>query len=463
MSGKSLKRISLVIMLIMMVCALVFVSACSNNGGTANEGAAGDSGAAADDAGAADDTGGEDDADAADAGAASDGESIKIGWVLPLTGPVAEHTVTIDFVMEKALDIINNEKGGIYIEEYGKKVPIEIIKVDSESDATVASEAAEKLVLSNKVDLLCSSWTPMDTVPVSAVAERNNIPALMENSPSGPWLESGPYTWSFGNLFEIEYLVDDIISGWETIETNKIVGFVYDNSVDGVSFSALMQEKAEAAGYTVIDPGRFPVGTNDYTSMISEFKSKDCDIITGDMAAPDFAVMWRQFHQQGLVPKVMSLTKAGTMKAGMEAVGDNLAAGVNSAGFYHREFPYTNSLTGQTSTEMVDEWQSVEPNGDPTTLGYDWQMFEVIYDVFTRAGSIDRETVRDAIAATNLETSFGTVEYADDHVYRAPVFLNQWFVDDAGNLDYTIIAAVGYPEIPILSPLQPVPGSDGAE
>ena len=198
-------------------------------------------------------------ANTAEAKNADEKDAILIGYVSAFTGPLSQFTQSLKFIEEKALSAINKD-GGIYIEEYGKKLPVKVIYADSESSPVKASEAANKLVLSDKVDFLVGAWTPDHINPVSAAAERNKIPALMENGPIASWLTGGPYKWAYGNLFALDKMVDVYIDAWDTVETNKKIGFIFDSNVDGILLSKLVKERAEARGYTIIDPGRFPAG-----------------------------------------------------------------------------------------------------------------------------------------------------------------------------------------------------------
>ena len=100
----------------------------------------------------------------------------------------------------ESLPVINKD-GGIYIEEYHKKLPVKIIWADSESNPTKASEVASKLVLTDKVDMLVGSFTPDTANPVSAVAERYKIPAVVVSAPIESWLTGGPYHWAFCDCF----------------------------------------------------------------------------------------------------------------------------------------------------------------------------------------------------------------------------------------------------------------------
>ena len=296
---------------------------------------------------------------------AAEKDAILIGYVAPFTGPMAQFTQSIKWIAAQALPAINKD-GGIYIEEYHKKLPVKIIWADSESNDTKASEVASKLVLTDKVDILVGAWTPATINPVSAVAERYKIPALMENGPIESWLTGGPYHWAFCDCFYMNRMVDSYIDAWDTVKTNKKVGFIFDNQVDGILLSKMVGDKASARGYTIIDPGRFPMGTKDYTTIISQFKQAGVDIVIANEITPDFALTWRQFHQQGFIPKIFVIGKGLHFRDAAEALGDDLGNGLLSEDMWDPHFNYKSSLTGQTAAAAVcgmgKDWQIRRPH-----------------------------------------------------------------------------------------------------
>jgi branched-chain amino acid transport system substrate-binding protein len=168
--------------------------------------------------------------------------SVKIGFVAPFSGPMANFTVGIHHAADLALAAINKE-GGVYIKEYDKKLPVEIIWGDSESNPTKASEVATKLVTNDKVDILVGEWTPDTINPVSVVGERYEVPTLLANSPDTSWLANGPYEWSFALLFNYEYFIDEYFNGFDRLETNRKIGLVLDSNVDGVGMAEIMAKK----------------------------------------------------------------------------------------------------------------------------------------------------------------------------------------------------------------------------
>ena len=79
--------------------------------------------------------------------------AILVGNPASLTGMFAGFGQGQVFGMKAAVDDINKQ-GGVYVKEYGKKLPIKLIVVNSESDPLKAGTLAESLIVSDKVHFL---------------------------------------------------------------------------------------------------------------------------------------------------------------------------------------------------------------------------------------------------------------------------------------------------------------------
>lgn len=387
-------------------------------------------------------------------------EFILIGRVNPTTGPLAGFGEGTPTVEEMAIEKINAD-GGIYIKEYDKKIPLKLIAVDSESNPTKASEAATKLVLQDKVDLLITAHTPDTTVPVSAVAERYQIPTISVDSPVDVWLTGGPYTWVFHTGFVVESLNSVFLDMWDLVDTNKKVGFLFGSDPDGSYISGVIKEQAEARGYTCIDPGRFPQGTKDYTTIINQFKKEGVDIVTGNMITPDFATAWQQMHQQGFVPKVMTMGKAPLFPTDVASFGNDLGEGVTTEVWWSENHPYTSSLTGQSAMELANWWTETTDKQPSAVLGFKHAAIEIAVDALTRAQTLDKEQLRDAIKATNLDTIIGHIQYNDENYSESMLVGGQWTKGDTWDWEMNIISNKQAPEVPLADDkMFFVPGSE---
>ncbi|MDR0875868.1 MAG: ABC transporter substrate-binding protein [Clostridiales Family XIII bacterium] len=400
-------------------------------------------------------------APAADSGsdAAASGDTIKIGYVLPLTGPMASYSVGgvgAKYVAEEALKVINDERGGIDIG--GTKMKVEIIWGDSESDPTKAQEVATKLVTNDKVNILFGEWTPATTMPVSAVGERNKVPTILANGPETIWLEGGPYEWSYGLFFNYDWFIDEYFNAWDKMDTNKKVGLVLDTNIDGVGMAEIFKAKAPERGYEIVDPGRFPEGTKDYMQVLTQLQKEDCDILVSSLLNPELVTVWNQCQQLGYIPKQAVLSKGMHLVAEVNALGEGKGTGLTIETQWSPQFPWINSLNGKDAQTLSDEYEAAVNGSPDLELGWDWTLFEVAYDALTRAGSLDPDAINAALLATNLDTTYGNITFEANHVGYCPIVFGQWIPDDKWGYKKVILAADHTPEVTQITPPIDIPG-----
>ena len=107
---------------------------------------------------------------------------ILLGHPNPATGGIASFGEGSPWANNLVIDAIN-KKGGIYIEEYGKQVPVKVRILDTESNPSKAGEVASRLILHDKIDLMVAMHTPDVCNPVSAICERYEMPCVNTDCP----------------------------------------------------------------------------------------------------------------------------------------------------------------------------------------------------------------------------------------------------------------------------------------
>jgi len=378
-----------------------------------------------------------------------------VGYVAPFTGPLGFFTEQFDWSSKQCLDAINAD-GGIYIEAYGKKLPVRIITADTESDPNKASEVATNLVLNNNLDFLIGAWTPDTSIPVSAVAERYQIPALMENSPAEAWFTGGPYEWSAAMMFYNGIIVDAFTKALVNFEsahpTNKKVGFVFDSGTDGLMFADSYGKALPTAGFTVFDPGRFPETTNDYTSIINQLKSEDCDTVIANMLTPAFMTFWGQCQQLGYIPKVMQIGRGMEFMSAVAALGQTEGNGIMSETLWDRAVPYKSTLLNMTASDLCDKYEAATGKPYSYCLGNDVTIFEILNDTLSRCKDLNRDTVMAALLATNIDTVGGHMQFDENRVAPLPGFIIQWVTGQKWEYEPVVVAST-VPGVPVQDPI----------
>lgn len=360
-------------------------------------------------------------------------KEIRIGYVSPQTGPLAAFGEADKWVISSLQDRF---KAGI--ELGGKKVPVRVILKDSQSSPNRASEVANDLILKEKVDLVLVSSTPETANPVSDACELNEVPCISTVVPWQPWFfgrggkpQSG-FKWTYHMFWGLEDVIANFTNGWKSVQTNKKVGGLFPNDGDGNAWGDKelgFPKPLSAMGYTLSDPGRYQNMSQDFSAQIATFKKEGVDIVTGVMIPPDARTFLTQARQQGFKPKVITLGKALLFPGAIEALGD-LGEGLTTEVWWSPWHPFKSTLTGMPARDLCNAYEEQTKKQWTQPIGFSHALFEVAVDALKRAKDNSPGAIRDAVAATRLNTVVGPVKWGGQgpfkNVSKTPLVLGQW-------------------------------------
>jgi branched-chain amino acid transport system substrate-binding protein len=390
-------------------------------------------------------------------------DTIKIGFVTPLTGPLALFGEADKWTVEQ---MKQSFKDGITVA--GKKYMVEILIKDSQSNPNRAAEVASDLILKDKITLMVVTSTPDTTNPVCDVCELNEMPCISTNCPWQPWFfgrKGDPakgFAWTHHFFWGLEDVIGNFTNGWKSLKTNKKVGGLFPNDADGNAWGdkALgFPKPLTEMGFSLTDPGRYQNGTQDFSAQIAAFKKEGVDIITGVMIPPDAKTFLTQAKQQGLKPKAITLGKALLFPVGIEALGD-LGAGLSTEVWWSPSHPFTSSLTKQSAKDLAAAYEKGSNKQWTQPVGFAHALFEVAADTFKRAKSTKPADLRDAIAATDMDTIVGHVKWGGPgpfkNVSKTPLVLGQWVKGSKFKYDLVIVNNELAKNIPTGGSLKPM-------
>lgn len=381
---------------------------------------------------------------------------IRVGMVTPATGPLAFFAEPDKFVVQQFQKAFKDGVNGS---------PVELVVKDSQSSPARAAEVASELILRDEVALILSSGGPDTVNPVADQAELNGVPSL---STACPWQSfvmgrgSSPDK-GFQSTFLFAFGLEDVIAAylklWSAIETNKKVGLLLPNDVDGNAWGDAQfgfPPALKAAGYEVIDPGRYTPMTDDFSAQVSSFQRAGVDIVMGTMIPPEFLSFWSQAAQKGLRPKIATIGKCLLLPATLDALGkggDRLSTELG----WHPKFPFRSSTTGQTAAEIAAAWTASTGRPWVQTVGYKHALLDLAMDVLKRTkDTSDPAAVVEAIRNTNMETTLGPAKWAHSpiaNVAKAAMMGGQWHWTGK-EFDIAIAANPTALPVPVTQPLQ---------
>ncbi|MEZ5651595.1 MAG: ABC transporter substrate-binding protein [Burkholderiaceae bacterium] len=366
--------------------------------------------------------------------ASAQGATFKIGFVNPRTGPLAGFGEADEYILkgvQAALAGLTN---------HGKPVKVEIISKDSQSSSNRAAEVTVELIERDKVDLVVASSAPDTTNPVADQCELSEMPCITTVCPWQPYFfgRNGNPATGFEYTYHFFWGLEDVIANFLNLwgdapGLNKNIAGLFPNDADGNAWGDKelgLPKPLAAAGFKVVDPGRYQVMNNDFSSQIAAFKAAGCEIVTGNMIPPDFATFWGQAAQQNFNPKIVTIGKALLFPSVIESLGPR-GDGLTSEIWWTPSHPFASSLTGESAKALGDGYTTA--TGRPWTqpLGFIHALFEVAADVIKRTEALDDSAaVLAAIRATDTDTMVGHVDWKGQgpfkNVKRTPLVAGQW-------------------------------------
>lgn len=353
-------------------------------------------------------------------GSASGGsqDPIVVGTSLSLTGPLAPiGTVQQPGYEQLVADI--NEAGGVSVGGVKRKIALTVL--DNKSDPNLTSQQVRELVLKNHAAALLGGCTPPINVPASLAAEQSRTPMVLTCTPVQAFVQGNPSGWTYAwNFF-----FDETQSAKQTIQavgltpTNKKIALFTDTEPDGTVERGLFKQAAADAGFSVVGDYSFPVGTSDYSSFVSDARSKGAEIVIGQMTPPDGIALFKQMKSLGFKPPVAFVAKAASTTAWPKALGP-VADGTLNQTFWSSKagLPGTDHLLGTIGKKLP------EPDSGLAVNAY--AAGQILMDAITKAGSTDPTKLNKVFASTTFTTAVGEVKFNDKHIWPMPLFVGQW-------------------------------------
>ncbi|HXR14485.1 MAG TPA: ABC transporter substrate-binding protein, partial [Solirubrobacteraceae bacterium] len=397
--------------------------------------------------------------------------TINIGIVSPLTGPEAGFGEPDPYVIGLARTAL--AKG---LKIGNKTYAVKVIEKDSQSGPAAATSAQE--LINSGIDLMLATSTPETIVPVAATAEAAGVPCVTTVCPWEAWWlglggklspvgapTSPPFKWAFNFSFGVPDFAAAYLSMWKQIPNNKKVAVMYPNDDDGNAIRAALGPVLKGAGYTIVDPGAYQDGTQDYTPQITEFKQQDCQIFNTFPIPPDFTTFWRQAAQQGYTKqvKIAQIAKTGLFASQVDAVG-SLGYNLASGEYWGPTWPYKSSLTGISSAALGSGYTKKTGRYPNQQLGASLALFDVAAAALKASGNPkDKAAVASAMKKLAVKTPLGTLHWGAGgaknpvgNVLSTPIIGIQWRKAAKGskfNLTSVVCDHADDPQVPVASKL----------
>jgi branched-chain amino acid transport system substrate-binding protein len=386
------------------------------------------------------------------------GKTIKIGYVSPRTGPLAAFGESDAYVLgavRKAL------AGGVTVGD--TKYQVEIVEKDTQSSSARAAQVAGELINQDNVDIVLCTSTPDTTNPVSEACEAARVPCVATICPWEIWFyqrggsETKTFDYTYLYFIGTEREAELFAGLWRRLPGAHTVGGLWPNDVDGELYRRYVSEQVREAGWKLVPSGAYQDGTQDFTSIISTYKSGGVDILQATPIPPDWVTFWRQAGQNRFRPKLACVAKAMLFPSVAETLGP-AAQNLVSPVWWTDAMPYKSSLDGTSAKDFAAGYQSDTGRQWTQPMGFNYAVFEVAVAALKASGDPkDPKAVADAIGQLKGEAITGRYDFTAGpvrNVSQAQQLMGQWRRDTAGRYNLVVVDNTADPTVPVQGDLQ---------
>ena len=334
-------------------------------------------------------------------------ESIKIGAATALSG---RHSAASDseFKAQQLWGEQVNAKGGLYVKEYGKKLPIEFIFYDNKSSEEETIKIYEKLITVDKVDLCLPPSTTGLCVSIIPTMEKYKIPWVACTAGGKAFVEAEglEYSWVLNFLsYETAAAVVEVLSAHQ--DEIKTVAVLYVHEMFMLENDTTFISLAEEAGFEIVLNKDYPAGVKDLSEVLLEIKEKNPDALIAFCYPGGCFLMLKQAMGIGLNTKFWYGGIGPGISAFPKIIGAEATEGIclQSTWSYKLGFPGAKEFYDS----YLERWE-VPPDNLNSALGM--QGCQIIEQAIEKAGTLDREQLRKVLKTKEFMTVDGPVKFA---------------------------------------------------
>lgn len=336
-------------------------------------------------------------------------DTITFGAALSLTGKTATEGRLVKIGYDIYVDQIN-ARGGIKIGDKTYKVAIKYY--DDQSDANTSVKLYEKMINEDGIKLLLGPYSSGITLATSPVAEKYQLPMVAAHAAATAVYDRG-FKYLFATLTPVDQYTGNMVKmAAEAKPRGQRVALIHENALFPKASIDAAESQAKAAGLEVVYKEAYPTGTKDFSAMIEAMRARNPDVLIGAGYTGDMLVVARQTSEQKVPLKMIGFTLGPTSPGFVDSLGaraENLLEPVQ----WTPDLPWKDEIFGWTAADYAALCKKVAGHDCDYHPPQSTAALQVYQRAIEKAGSLDPQKIRDALAQTNIMTAYGPVRFND--------------------------------------------------
>ena len=340
---------------------------------------------------------------------------VRIGYAIARTGPWAggaQVSQEPNFLLWAEQQ---NAAGGLDVK--GVRRPIELVSSDDRSDIETCVRSYEKLMGSDKVDLILPPWGSNANFAIAPLANRYGYPMLAPTALSRKLVDMRlPYFFSL--LQQPDKMMGALV---DMLKANgvKTIAIVYMDDLFGLENFAALNNALKGSNIQVVERKGYPLGVKDLSPVLRGIKDLNPDAFIGITYPPDTILASKQAKEIGFNPKFFYASVGTAFQLYKNVMTPAGAEGVLGMGSWNGK---TSAAAKAYFDAHAKKFGGKEP--DRWASGHCWAGLEILTESVAKVG-LDRKALRDHIAKNEFKTILGNIHFEGSEV-SVPGTVGQW-------------------------------------
>ncbi len=379
------------------------------------------------------------------------GDTIVLGAAVSLTGKYSVNGKNTKDGYDLAVERIN-ELGGVKVG--GKAYKLKVTYYDDESTPARAAQLTERLISQDGVKFMLGAYGSGLTKAMAPVTEKYKVPHVEGNGAARELFTQG-YKYLFAVLSTSDYYLRDAVNLAAEVakEHNKDpktvkLAMAFENDPFSLDVRDGVLEDAKKYGMKVVIDDKLPPEINDMAATLTKVRAVKPDVLLVSGHEKGAALVVRQTGEMKIDVPMMAATHCDSAR--IAETMPKQAEGFLCASQWDHRLSYKDHWFG-TADDYAKRFEKRFNYPAPYQAAESTASVLVFADAFARAGSLDPEKVRDAIASTDMMTIYGPIKFDSTGKNTAkPMVLYQ-----VQGGDYKVVAPRKWAEAKLIWPRKP--------
>ncbi len=375
---------------------------------------------------------------------------IQLGSAISITGKYSSEGKNASDGYNFALKKLN-DAGGVDIG--GKKYKLEVKYYDDESTPARTAQLLERLISQDGIKFVLGPYGSGPTKAAAPVTEKYKIPMVEAEGASRSLFTQG-YKYLFAALSTSEQYLSPVIDLAAELgqkhgkkPSQMKIAMAFENDPFSLDVRAGVVDAAKRHHMKIVVDDKMPRDLSDISPTLTKIKALKPDVIVFSGHTKGATTATRQMKEMDVNAPIVAMTHCES--ADLTGKFGAAANGILCPTQWAETLKYKDALFG-TAMDYFNAFKAAHPEYKevPYQVAQASAVIEIYADAFHRAGSLDPQKVRDALAKTNLDTFYGHIKFskAGNNIAK-PMVLRQ--IQDG---KYVVVAPTKYAADPVEYP-----------